>query len=546
MAATTATVSGGAHAPARQHTGALTLLLFILGRDKVRFAIWILLLVAIPIFNAFSLEALLPTPESREVFAQGNEANPVTLSVLGPVVDTSMQGIVAWRSAAQGVLVAGLASALMVIRHTRTEEESGRRELISATAVGRQAGLTAAFAAVFAANLVSGLALTLLLVLVTGYPLAGSLLYGLLFALIGCAYGAAAGTVAQLAQSSALGRGICVGLLAAAFAPGIGGARGESEWLAWLSPIGWTRFARVYVDEQWWVALVPIALTVAFAALAYALSARRDLGSGTIPDRAGTFGPPQAGPRLRSPLALAWRLHHDHLLTWTLSLTVVSILVGWVSNTFDDRLGGLGVLREWLAGLDSDSVGDAFLAIITFVLLLVVGVPAVSIPLRAHAEEEKAFAATLLAGPVSRSRWLSGHVLFALAGPSLMLLLVGLGTGVPYALATGQPEKLTHQVGQALLGLPAVWFIAAVTLALYGLVPRAAVAVGWGFLVVLLILVAVGEAGLIGRGAFVFTPFGYSHPMMTLNWAAPIAFTVLAAVLVAAAYAGFRRRDLEA
>ena len=37
-------------------------------------------------------------------------------------------------------LIAALVSVLTVVRHTRTEEEAGRRELLGATVLGRYAG----------------------------------------------------------------------------------------------------------------------------------------------------------------------------------------------------------------------------------------------------------------------------------------------------------------------------------------------------------------------------------------------------------------------
>lgn len=78
----------------------------------------------------------------------------------------------------------GLASLLTVIRHTRTEEEAGRRELLGATVVGRHAGLTAALIATVGANVVMGVLLAALMI---GQQLstAGSVAMGLEFAAAG-------------------------------------------------------------------------------------------------------------------------------------------------------------------------------------------------------------------------------------------------------------------------------------------------------------------------------------------------------------------------
>lgn len=45
----------------------------------------------------------------------------------------------AQRTGMIGVIVTGLVSILLVIRHTRAEEQAGRRELLGAAVVGRHA-----------------------------------------------------------------------------------------------------------------------------------------------------------------------------------------------------------------------------------------------------------------------------------------------------------------------------------------------------------------------------------------------------------------------
>ncbi|MFE3454675.1 ABC transporter permease [Nonomuraea sp. NPDC059194] len=523
--------------------GTGTLVRFVVRRDRLYLLGWIVLFVGIPLFNAATLDALLPTREAREVFARGSEANPITNALLGPIVDASHQGLVAWRSSAQGVLVAGLASVLLVIRHTRAEEEAGRTELVNATAVGRQAGLTAALTVLFATNLTAGLLLSVLLPLVTGFPFAGSLAYGLVLALTGCLYGTAAAVAAQLAQTTALARGISLGVLATGFLPGVSGSDGLG---AWLSPIGWTRLTHPYADERWWVLLIPLTLAALLGCAAFALSAGRDLGAGRLSGRTGTVGPPRGAPSLSSPMALTLRLHRETLTGWALAIAIVSAAIGWVSATFDRRFGELGFVQAWLSGLPDGTVGDAFLAIFTFVLILLVGAVTVAITLRPHAEESRGLAAPLLAAPTSRARWLGGHALVAFGGPALLLLLAGLGTGLAYALAAGRADALTEQLARSLLGLPAVWSIAGLAVALYGLLPRIAVPASWAALICLVVLVAAGEAGIISRDAFAFTPFGSVHPMVEFSWTGPITFTLLAAGFLAVGVSAFRRRDLMA
>ena len=102
---------------------------------------------------------------------------------------------------------------------------------------------------------------------------------------------------------------------------------GGPSWLAWLSPVGWLRLTRAFAGEQWGVFALFAALTAALVAVAYALSARRDLGAGLVPPRTG---PAVAAPSLRSPLALAWRLQRAGLLAWTAAFAAFGLGLGAV------------------------------------------------------------------------------------------------------------------------------------------------------------------------------------------------------------------------
>jgi putative exporter of polyketide antibiotics len=108
-------------------TGALMRL--ILRRDRILLPIWILWLAVLPIFTAASFADLYPTTAERQAFADTVGNNPAFLVLYGPLFDSSVGGLTAWRMGIIPVIVA-LISLLTIIRHTRTEEEAGRRELL--------------------------------------------------------------------------------------------------------------------------------------------------------------------------------------------------------------------------------------------------------------------------------------------------------------------------------------------------------------------------------------------------------------------------------
>jgi ABC-2 type transport system permease protein len=522
-------------------TGAGTLIRLITRRDRVLLAVWAALAVGVPVANAASLTALLPTPQARLDFVAESGANPILHAMLGPILSPEIEAIVAWRSTAQGLLIGALASLLVVVRHTRAEEEAGRRELVVANPVGRHAGLTAVLGVVFATNVLIALLLAIALVAVAGYPVAGSFVLALSFAGVGWYFAAAAGVAAQLARTAAQARSYSIGVLAAALLPVVVAEGGIATW---LSPLGWIRGTRAYAGDQWMVLVIPVAVAAVLTATAYGLSARRDVGAGVLADRGHGTGPSSAPPSLRGPLGLAWRLHKDQLVGWGVGLAVFGIALGWGAVGFDELITDIGAIAGWLSAMRADTVGEAFLAILSSDARLVVACVAVMTALRLRTEETSGHVDLLLAGPTSRARWLRSHLVVAFVGPAALLVVLGLSIGLSYGLSSGQPDVVVSQLGAALRFLPAAWFVTAVTVALFGLVPRAVAAVSWGIVVLSIVCVLLWEVQAVDQSVLFVSPFGYSHPAVDAGIAPPVAFTLLSALLTAVGAQSFRRRDI--
>ena len=177
-------------------TGALWRL--ALRRDRVRLPAWVLGITLMVVGTASSFEGLFPTAEQRVDFAAGVVRNTGFRALYGPLYDSSVGGLTAWRIGAAGAVYAALMSLLFMVRHTRSEEETGRSELLGATVVGRHAGLAAALIHVGLANVGVALFITLGFI-ASGLPAAGALAFGAALGLSGCAFAAVTAITAQLA-----------------------------------------------------------------------------------------------------------------------------------------------------------------------------------------------------------------------------------------------------------------------------------------------------------------------------------------------------------
>jgi ABC-2 type transport system permease protein len=522
-------------------TGALTKLW--LRRDRIMLPIWIYGLTAVVASSAAGYKGLYTTPASRQSFAKGITDNPSMLALYGRIYDpSSVGGLTAWRMGATGTAMVAVMSVLIVVRHTRAEEETGRLELLGATVVGRHAPLTAGLVVAFVANLVLAVLVAVSLIFL-GLPAAGSIAYGLAWAAAGCVFAAVAAVAAQLTESARAANGIALAALGIAFLLRAAGDSGSS-WLAWLSPIGWAQQVRPYAGERWWVLGLAVLFTAAVAGAAYTLTGRRDLGAGILPAR---LGPAQAAASLRSPLALAWRLQRGTLLAWAAWFAVYGAAIGGVADGINDLVKGSSGTRDVLIKMGGQqSIVDAFLATTMGIMGLLASVYAVQAALRLRAEETAQRLEPLLATPVGRLRWVVSHLVIAALGTAVLLAVAGLATGLTHGLrAHDLSGQLPRLLGAALVQLPAAWVLAAIVVVLFGFAPRLAMA-GWGTLAACLLLGQLGPVLKLSQWAMDVSPFTHVPKLPGGDPTATplISLTLLAALLTVAGLAGFRRRDI--
>ena len=525
-------------------TGALVRL--ILRRDRILLPIWILWLGVLPIFTAASFAELYPTAAERQVFADTVGSNPALVALYGPLFDPSVGGLTAWRMGIVPVVVA-LISLLTVIRHTRTEEEAGRRELLGGGVVGRNAPLAAALIVTVAANLVLA-GLLALGMIVQDLSAGGAISFGLAFATSGCLFAAVAAVIAQLTESAGGARGIAISVLGLAFLLRVAGdVSGEDSgwsWLSWASPIGWVQRVRPFADERWWVFALAAGAFVVLAGAAYALSSRRDVGAGFLPPRPG---PATASPSLRSPLALAWRLHRGLLFGWAAGFAVMGVVFGGVTEAASDILNDnpqLEAMFERLGG--RAGVADAYLSAIMGILGLAAAGYAVQTALRLRSEETDMRAELVLATVVGRLRWAISHLLFAAVGPAVILAAAGLTAGLIYGLSTDDVgEELPRVLAGAVVQLPAVWVLAGIAAALFGVLPRLT-SLSWAALGAFVLLGLFGKVLQLEQWMLNLSPFthipdlpGGEVSVEPLLWLVGVA-----AVLSIVGLIAFRRRDV--
>ncbi|SFD15723.1 ABC transporter permease [Streptomyces aidingensis] len=530
--------------------GTGTLIRFNLRRDRIRLPVWVFVLLLITLSTASSLEAAYPDAADRARAAETMNS-PQGLAMSGPahyLTDYHYGSMLAHQTISFASVLVGIMSVLIITRHTRTEEETGRAELVRAGVVGRHAHLTAALSVAVIANAVLGLLHTAALsgYSAAGFTAEGALLYGAQTALIGIVFAAVAAVTVQITPHSRGASGWAMAVIGASYAiraaGDAAGADGSASWLSWLSPIGWVLYTYPYVDNRWWPLLICLAAIAALVWLAFRFSVLRDLGAGL---RAARPGRPVGSDALATPLGFALRLHRGLLIGFAVGLALLGLMYGSILGDAEEMMEGIDALEEAVAELGG-SVIEAFATMIMIPLAVVAAIYAVMAPLRARSEETSGRAEPLLATGLSRTRWLAGHLVVGLAGSTLIMALGGFFFGLAGAASSDQDGLTMELTGAALAYAPAFWVTVGVAAALIGWLPRAAPA-AWAVPAGVFLIGYLGVLFDFPQWVMNLDPFGHvpDLPSAEMNWTPLAILTAVAVLLLAAGLAGIRRRDLE-
>ncbi len=515
----------------------------ILRRDRIRLPVWILGLGGMIAVSALAVPPIYNTPAKIAGYAASVGASPVNYLMSGRQVGLdTLGGIVANEISQVAQLGICLMVTFLVVRHTRAEEESGRAELLRSTVLGRHAATLAGLLYGVLAALLIGL-ITTGSMLAAGLDVTGSLTYGVGLTLLGLCYAAGALVAAQLATSARgalglAGAGIAIGYLVR----GLGAMQDNA--LVWASPFGWAQAMNAFADERWWPAIALVALTAIFLCLAAWLTAQRDFGGGLLYARPGQ---PRGSRFLATPIGLEVRLQRGLLIGWGIGMTALGFLYGAVIPTIPDLVASNPDIAD-VIGVSVDAeqaLIDAFLRYIFLIMAVISTGFVVASVLRLRSEEESGRAEMVLATRVSRTTWVGATFVVASVGALLLSLVMGLGLALGYASGMGEWDQLVDQTLGQLSYLPAVVLIAAVTLAIAGLLPRWSM-LAWAVVAFVFVQVLLGETLRLPDWLEALSPF-WHLPGLPVDpfdaWPAVVELALAAALVVLGIW-GYRRRDI--
>lgn len=517
---------------------------FILRRDRFRLPIWILSITLTVVVVAAAYPGLFPTLEERQALAIMME-NPAIIFMLGP--STGLDNYTVGAMFGHEMLIfTGITAAIMNIllftRHTRSDEEEGRIEVIRSLPVGRLANITSTTIILFIANIVLGLLIGLGLTVlnIESIDFESSLLFGLSIGVMGIFFMGVTAVFAQLAETSRGAIGFSFAFMILIYIiRGIGDVSYPA--LSWVAPFTWIVKTEVFVSNNWWPLIITLVVSLLIIALAYYLNSIRDLEAGFIPAKPGRS---EARSYLKSPLGLGIRILRLTIISWLLGIFVIGLSYGSIFGEMDTFLEN-PVLAEVLPEVEGYSKEVLFLSFLNIIMSMLCAIPALIITLKIKGEENRGRIQHFLSKRISRNQIIGSYLFLAIVAAIFSLFLSGLGLWLAIIAVMENPISFGTIISSAIIYLPALLFMIGLSITLIGLYPKGSSLI-WIYLGYTFFCLYLGEILGFPEWMKKLTPFGFipQLPVDDVNYLTLSLMTIISIGFIFLGFLGYKKRDI--
>ena len=531
------------------------LILLALRRDRIKLTIWAVAIIGTMAAGVPAIKEVYGANQMElNQYAVTTASSMVGRMLGGPIDGPQLGSVIMLEYFLFVAVLIAFMSSLAIVRHTRQNEEAGRSELIGSAPVGRNAMLSAALAVVVGLNVLVAICLALVLS-ANGLSTEGSVAMAIGLGGVGVVF-AGVGAVSAQIIGTARGANAVAGAIigAAILVRGVGDSLGKtaedgmsvaSNWLSWLSPVGWGQQMHPFVTIDWSPVYLYLVSLVVLVIVAFWLASHRDHGMGMI---AAGSGRAHAKASLLSSLGLAWRLQRGVVISWTIGVAVLGALLGLTAVEFKDLFMENEQVAAMLQamGRDAGSLTDVYFAAMMGMMGFVMAGFSLQAILRLQTEESNGYLEGVLSTGVSRLKWAMSHLTIVIVGLAVMGAVAGLSTGISYALVA---ENAWGEIGGLVIAgfvqIPAILTLVALAVLVFGLLPRLMIPVVWGVFAACLVIFQLGSILKLPEWVIDISPFTHTPvaPADSIEGWPLLVMSVIAIAICSIGLALFRRRD---
>lgn len=526
------------------HTGIL--MKFILRRDRIRMSIWLFSFVFVTCIVAYAFTDLYGTEQERQGIA-ATMKNPAMTAMVGKgygMDNYTIGAMMAHQMFLFTAITVAIMSILFVTRHTRTDEEVGRIEIIRALPTGRLSNLSGTLLTITGMNILLALLIggSLYVLQIDSIDFIGSFLYGAGLGAVGIFFAVVTAVFAQMAENARSATGLSFAVLGIAYILRAVGDVG-AEWLSWISPLGWMLHTEVFVNNYWWPLALLVGAACLLAFISFYLQSIRDIGAGLLPAKQGRT---HAHACILHPFGLAIKLQRTGIIAWLIGMVILGVSYGSVLGDLESFFSDNDMMQQLLQQESGGSLTEQFIAMLFSIMAMISTIPAVIVLLKLKGEEQQGRAEHFFSRAISRNNIFGSYVLLSLIIGVLALFCSIGGLWLAGNFVMDDMMSFPTMIKGMIVYVPAMWTIIGLTALFIGIAPSWT-GVAWVYLGYAFVVVYLGGLLQFPQWLEKASPFGYvpQVPLEDIDLWKFIVLTFIAGILIIGGFIGYRKRDLQ-
>lgn len=525
--------------------GFMRYLRFITRRERIISTVWIVLIVGFTFLIALMYPSLLGDDVTKTAMLEMLKS-PAMVGMLGPVygADVYTVGISFSQMMTVWVMITfAVMNIFFVNRHTRTDEEQGRLEMLRSLPVGKLTNSVAAITGAFILNFIIA-ALTSVAILIVnfeGCSVIGAVLYSFEIGTFGFLMAAVTLLCAQLFSTSRGSSGAAYTMLGIFYLMRIAGDYTDGI-ISYISPMGLGLRVFAFHDNNLYPIVIQLLESVVLIIISLAVCVKRDLGEGVIPAKKGRA---YAKKSLLSPFGFALRLTKNAAIVWCAVIFIVAAMYGSIIGDIDSFIESNDFYKQIMMIDDNtaNNLTDNFIAMLFLIMAHIAVIPVITIAGKLRSEESHGRLEQIFARSVKRPHMIGAFTVIALIESALVLFCAVLGLYTPSIGA--ETVVFGDLLKSGMCYLPGMWVFAGISILLTGILPKGGVLV-WFVYAYSFGVVYLGGMLKLPEVFQTFSPFGNipQLPIQEFNIVPLIILTLTAIILIALGIWKFNKRDI--
>ena len=467
-------------------------------------------------------------------------------AVFGPARSLeTVAGFVAFRTLGVIPLIIAIWASLTATKALRGNEDTGRWEILISSRVTKRYATMATIRGLFASLTIS-LVLASVIIAFTArlshdFSIRSSFFFSLtLFAsgYLFIAVGSLASQLVNSKRSASTMTGITIGL--SFLIRAVADSSPSISWIHWFSPFGWITQSAPLTHPSWWGLALTLVTTLTLLIITLTISEHRDLNGSVFSERASNH----VGMKLTGVTKLWLRLQSSSITNWILGLFFISFAFGLVLHGATKAFSGSSTIKNTFSDLGISNTSDLFLGIIFLMLTAGLMFAANGFATSLREQEAEGFMDHLLVAPISRTRILLSRIIVSICALVLTAIAAGLGAFAGSGLRNGT-LALADALSASINIVPSTLLLFGISIAVFGISPRATAIVGQSLLAWSFLLELIGSALKLNHW---FMDTSLLHhmafaPAVAPRWGENGILLLISTSLIGLGFFSFNRRD---